>query len=185
MSRMRLALPVAALLALAACGGEPEEAGEEPAPAQVEADVVRLTGEGLSAGGEAFYFNSGRGEVETALAKVLGEPNRGATNTECGAGPVDFTDFDGGLTLNFQDGALVGWNWHLPYEGDAPTAQNVALASGETLGASRASIEGREGFALVEDSTLGEEFTLAGGIGGFIEEDEVSMLYAGTQCFFR
>lgn len=184
---MRPAILVGAMLALAACGSEPEEASLEETPARqaIEADAVRLSGEGLAVGGEAFFFNAGRNEVETALAKVLGEPSRSDTNTECGAGPIDFTDFDGGLTLHFQEAALVGWNWHLPYEGDAPTAENVALAGGETLGASRASVEGREGFALVEGSTLGEEFVLASGVGGFIEEGEVAMLHAGTQCFLR
>jgi hypothetical protein len=183
-------IAAAALLALAACGSEPEEqAIEDAAPAEdVAEDAVRLNGEGLSAGGERFFFNAGRDEVETALEKVLGEPARSATNTECDEGPINFVDYDGGLTLHFTDGSLVGWNWHLPYEGDGPISEDVAVAGDMTLGVPRAAVEGREGFELLEDSTLGEEFRFGDGVGevgGFIEDDEVAALFAGTQCFIR
>jgi hypothetical protein len=181
------AIAAAALLALAACGSEPaEEAPETAVPtAEVDADAVRLNGEGLTVGGESFLFNAGRNEVETALMRLLGEPARSNTNTECDAGPVDFVDYRGGLTLHFNDGALIGWNWHLPYEGDPPLEQDVAVAGDVALGQSLASIEGREGFELLEESTLGQEFRLGGDFGGFIEAGEVATLFAGTQCFIR
>jgi len=186
----RAAIAAAALLVLAACGSEPsDEAQQEAASAgEISADAVRLNGEGLSAGGEKFFFNAGRSEVGTALENVLGEPARSATNTECDEGPIDFVDYDGGLTLHFTDGSLVGWNWHLPYEGDGPISEDVAVAGDMTLGLSRAAIAGREDFELLEDSTLGEEFRLGGGagkVGGFIEDGEVAALFAGTQCFIR
>lgn len=189
---MRIALPLAAAFTLAACdaGTDPEQEtlGEAPATSPATSDVaegaVRLTGEGLSVGGEAFTFNAGRREVENALEQALGEPVRSATNTECEAGAIDFTDYDGGLTLHFTDGQMVGWNWHLPYEGDAPLAEDVSVTGDLALGVAPEAVQGIEGFELLEDSTLGEEFRV-GEIGGFIEADEVGALFAGTQCFIR
>ncbi|MEQ8411484.1 MAG: aspartate-semialdehyde dehydrogenase [Erythrobacter sp.] len=185
---MRKALPFAAVLALAACdsGGDPSEGARKTGPDadSIVEDAVRLEGEGLAVGGEAFRFNAGRNEVETALAKALGEPVRRATNTDCEAGAVDFTDYEGGLTLHFTEGQLVGWNWHLPYEGDAPIAEEVAVAGDVALGIAAGAMRDMEGFEMLADSTLGREFRL-GAIGGFIEADEVATLFAGTQCFIR
>lgn len=178
------------LLALAGC-----DSGEVPSPAErqqgevphasVGAAAVELRSEGLAAGAEAFYFAAGKAEVEAALARVLGPALRSGENPECGAGPVVFTDFAGGLTVHFQDDRLVGWNWHAPQDGDAPATGNLGLAGNVQLGAARGVVEAARGFARVEDSTLGEEFALGDQIGGFIAGDKVEMLYAGTQCFFR
>lgn len=180
-------IAAAALLALAACGSEPaEEAPEDAVPAQeLAADAVRLNGEGLTVGGDSFYFNAGRNEVETALTRVLGEPARSNTNTECDAGPVEFVDYVGGLTVHFTEGALIGWNWHLPYEGDPPLEEDVRVADDVMLGLPRAAIVERDDFEMLEESTLGEEFRLDGEIGGFFEDEEVATLFAGTQCFIR
>lgn len=179
---------VASALALAACdaGGEPPEGAREAGPdASAAAEkAVSLEGDGLEVGGEAFLFNAGRSEIETTLGKALGDPVRRATNTECEAGAVDFTDYEGGLTLHFTDGQLVGWNWHLPYEGDAPLNDAVGVAGGVALGMAPDALREREGFERLEDSTLGEEFRI-GSVGGFIEAGEVATLFAGTQCFIR
>ncbi|MEE4318086.1 MAG: aspartate-semialdehyde dehydrogenase, partial [Erythrobacter sp.] len=107
------------------------------------------------------------------------------SNKECGAGPITFTDFSGGLTAHFQEGRLVGWNWHLAQEGDAPASGVVKLAGEVQVGSPRSVAEAAPGYAPVEGSTLGEEFALGQRIGGFIAGDSVEMLYAGTQCFFR
>ena len=188
---MRLALlTLTGALVLAGC-----DSGEVPSPAErqqgeaagqaVAANIVELRAEGLVAGPEAFYFAAGQKEVETALAAVLGAPLRTGSNPECGAGPVTFTDFGGGLTAHFQEGRLVGWNWHLAQEGDAPATGVVKLAGDVQVGSPRALVEAAPGFAPVAGSTLGEEFALGERIGGFIAGDAVEMLYAGTQCFFR
>jgi len=188
---MRVALLVlAGALVLAGC-----DSGNVPSPAErqqgaaasgeVAANAVELRGEGLTAGSEAFYFAAGQKEVEAALAKALGAMLRTGQNNECGAGPVTFTDFPGGLTTHFQQGRLVGWNWHLAQDGDTPASGTVKLAGEVQVGSARAVAEAAPGFALVEGSTLGEEFALGSNIGGFIAADKVEMLYAGTQCFFR
>ena len=188
---MRLALlTLAGALALAGC-----DSGEVPSPAErqqgdvagqaLAANTVELRGEGLAAGPEAFYFAAGQTEVETALAKALGAPLRSGSNNECGAGPITFTDFAGGLTAHFQEGRLVGWNWHLAQDGDRPASGVVRLAGEVQVGSPREVAEAAPGFAPVAGSTLGEEFALGQRIGGFIGGDAVEMLYAGTQCFFR
>ncbi len=176
--------------ALAGCdsGAVPSPAerqqGEAPA-ATLAANAVELRGEGLSAGPESFYFAAGQQEVQTALAKALGAPLRSGDNPECGAGPITFVDFAGGLTAHFQDGRLVGWNWHAPQDGDAAATGTVRLAGEVQVGSPRSTLEAAPGFARVEGSTLGEEFALGEKVGGFITGDKVEMLYAGTQCFFR
>lgn len=87
--------------------------------------------------------------------------------------------------MHFQQGRLVGWNWHALQDGDTPGPGTVRLKGGVEIGSPRAVVETAPGFSRVEGSTLGEEFALGGKIGGFIEGDSVEMLYAGTQCFFR
>ena len=188
---MRLALlALAGALVLAGCDSgdvpSPAERQQGGAPAgEVAANAVELRPEGLVAGPEAFYFAAGQKEVETALAKALGAALRTGANPECGAGPVTFTDFPGGLTVHFQEDRLVGWNWHLAQDGDSPASGTVKLTGDVQVGTARRVVEAAPGFAPVEGSTLGEEFALGEAVGGFITADKVEMLYAGTQCFFR
>lgn len=188
---MRLVLiALAGAVALAGC-----DSGDVPSPAErqqgeaaqgaVAANAVELRGEGLSAGAEAFYFAAGKTEVEAALAKSLGASLRSGENAECGAGPITFTDYAGGLTAHFQQGRLVGWNWHAPQDGDRAATGTVSLPGKVQISSPRTEVEAAPGFAKVEGSTLGEEFALGQNIGGFIGGDKVEMLYAGTQCFFR
>jgi hypothetical protein len=188
---MRLAfLALAGALFLSGCdsGTAPSPTEREQGaavPQAVAANVVELRSEGLSAGTEAFFFAAGQTEVEAALAKALGPVLRTGLNEECGAGPVTFTDFAGGLTAHFQEARLVGWNWHLAQDGDLPSSGTVKLAGKVQLGSARSALVAASGFAPAEGSTLGEEFALGESIGGFIKADKVEMLYAGTQCFFR
>lgn len=178
-------------LALSGCdsGGVPSPAEKlegRTAETPIAANAVELRGEGLAAGSEAFYFAAGQNEVEAALAKSLGAKLRTGSNPECGAGPISFTDFPAGLTVHFQEGRLVGWNWHLAQDGDTPASGTVKLAGNVQLGSPREVASTAPGYAPVEGSTLGEEFALGAAIGGFVGSDgKVEMLYAGTQCFFR
>lgn len=183
-------IALAAALVLAGCngGGQPD-AARTPQAAETKAPLadteVELRGDGLAAGSEAFLFNAGQAEVETALERALGPTLRSGENGECGAGPITFTDYAGGLTAHFQEGKLVGWNWHGPQDGDRAASGTVKLAGPVQLGAPRTAVTAAPGFAKVEGSTLGEEFRLGEEVGGFVEGDVVGMLYAGTQCFFR
>ncbi|MFM7348458.1 MAG: aspartate-semialdehyde dehydrogenase [Erythrobacter sp.] len=192
MKRIGLVVIGAGALLLAGCNNG-DEAGKgdatataTPSPtADAAASVVELRGQGLVAGPEAFYFEAGQKEVETALAKALGKALRTGSNEECGAGPITFTDYAGWLTAHFQEGKLVGWNWHGPQDGDTAPTGTVKAAGTVQLAAPRCVVEAAPGFAKDEGSTLGEEFTLGDEIGGFITDNKVEMLYAGTQCFFR
>lgn len=190
MTRSFMAMTLVGAIILSGC-----DSGEVPSPAErqqgdviaqtVADNVVELRSEGLAAGSEAFFFAAGQAEVEDALTRALGAALRTGTHEECGAGPVTFTDFGGGLTAHFQEQRLVGWNWHLTQDGDGPATGIVKLAGEVQVGSARNMAEAAPGFAPVEGSTLGEEFALGERIGGFIEADSVTMIYAGTQCFFR
>ena len=189
MKRIGLVVLGAALL-LAGCNngseaGKGEGTATETPAATAAASVVELRGQGLVAGPESFYFAAGQKEVEGALAKALGPALRTGSNEECGAGPITFTDYAGGLTAHFQEGKLVGWNWHGPQDGDTAPTGTVKAAGTVQVGSARSVVEAAPGFAKDEGSTLGEEFALGDEIGGFITDNKVEMLYAGTQCFFR
>ncbi|MDJ0977962.1 MAG: aspartate-semialdehyde dehydrogenase [Erythrobacter sp.] len=171
-----------AALGLAACdsGGVPPPGQEQlrAGTPHVADDEVVLRGQGLVAGPEAFYFAAGRSEVEAALQPILGEPVEISENAECGTGTMQFTEYTGGFIVNFQRGNLVGWN-----TSDKFGATRVV---GEVqIGTPRAEAQNADGFFAIEDSTLGDEFALGNAMGGFFEDDEVVMLYAGAQCFSR
>ena len=178
-----IALGLAAVL-LASCGSNdvpsPAErkAGAE-APPEVDPELVAVHGQGIVAGAEAFYFAAGKNEVEGALAASLGKAIESNEIEECGAGPMTSTSYEGGLTVNFQSGNLVGWLL-------TDASEQIVVDADAAIGTVRAEAEQVSGFTMIEESTLGEEFILTGEeIGGFIEDDAVSLLYAGTQCFFR
>ena len=168
-----------AVLALAACDSAQTPAPPEPTPVEVDADLVTVRVDGLTAGVEAFYFAAGQTEVEAALSRTLGKPGDTGAMPECGAGPMEFASYPGGLTVNFQNGNLVGWSW---------TGGTAAIVFSDAfgIGTAKSEVEAMPGFTMIEGSTLGEEFALGEeGPFGFFEDDKVSMLYAGTQCFFR
>ncbi len=181
---MRVLLIGLAALSLAAC-----DSGKVPSPAErqsseadqqagVDPSFVSLGREGLSAGSESFFYAAGENEVKAALAASLGEATEIGSMPECGAGPMEFASYPGGLTVNFQNGSLAGWNLD-------EASQNIKVAVGTNVGMTRAEIEADPNFSLIADSTLGEEFIISGELAGFIEDDQVSMLYSGVQCFFR
>ncbi|WP_298304547.1 aspartate-semialdehyde dehydrogenase [uncultured Erythrobacter sp.] len=168
------------------------DSGQVPSPADrmagdvpvdiVDEGLVALHGEGLVAGAESFYFAAGRNEVEAALANVLGEPVSRNEIDECGAGAMAMTSYSSELTVNFQGGSLVGWNI-----GTAPEdeASNIQIDADVAIGMPAAKLADTAGYSPIEGSTLGEEFALSNAMGGFVDKGTVSMLYAGTQCFFR
>lgn len=196
---MRWTMIAAAALALAACSeGTPEEAGEgsdfalqETPNLPADPDgVVRLRGDGLEVTGPlgtALSFGSPRETVEAELAKVFDEARDAGTNSECGAGPIAFTEYPGGLTLNFQEGKLIGWS--LRDDETGSESADIATAEGIALDSSEADLAEAYEVEMIADSTLGEEFTTPAGIFGFLTgegaQKEVESLHAGTNCFFR
>lgn len=144
--------------------------------------IPALDGEGLrmvipSGATRLLAFGMPRKTVEDAIVRSLGKAGTQGTLEECGAGPIEFSRVDG-LTLNFQDGAFIGWMLQPP--------SPLTTLDGIGIGTTRSQAEASRRISMIPDSTLGAEFD-AGGIGGFFDGEggTVSLLYAGTQCFFR
>lgn len=187
---MALGLGVAALAACApASDGRNAASGEQPAtgtqsaastpPVLFSADKLLITSPEVS----TLAFGTSRELVERELSKVLGAPVGRDANDECGAGPMESSNYTGGLVLNFQQSKLVGWELR---GGDALRYQtDKALAPGD----SKADLLGKYAVTGIPDSTLGDEFTSAEGVGGFLEgqgaQAHIASLHAGVNCFFR
>jgi hypothetical protein len=167
----------------------PEAKADGPAAATT---AVSLDGEGLrfieKASGKAslLAFGSPRAQAEGALARVAGEADDRSTNDECGAGPMEFTRYDA-MTLNFQGDKFVGW-----FLGNEPGADHYSTISAIGIGTTRAKAAESVSIVDIEDSTLGEEFSIGGGqqaIGGMFAapgaSTKIDALFAGANCFFR
>ena len=167
----------------------PAASADGPAAATT---AVSLDGEGLrfidKSSGKAslLAFGVPRAQAETALANVAGQEDDRSTNEECGAGAMEFTRYDA-MTLNFQDGKFVGW-----FLGNEPGASAYSTTSGIAIGTTRAKAAESVSIIDVEDSTLGEEFSIGTGenvVGGMFaapgDAAKVDALFAGVNCFFR
>lgn len=167
----------------------PEAKADGPAAATM---AISLDGEGLrfvdktSGKASLLAFGVPRAQAETALANVAGKEDDRSTNEECGAGSMEFTRYDA-MTLNFQNGKFVGW-----FLGNEPGASTYSTTSG--IGIDTTRIKAKESVSIVdlEDSTLGEEFSIGTGdkvIGGMFaapgDAAKIDALFAGVNCFFR
>ncbi len=201
MAMVRQAKTGAALalaLAIGACsappGTSPTERNSQLAPpgtSSEESGMVRLSGEDIRTtgpDGERIAFGAERIFTERVLGDVLGSDIVRATNRQCGAGPVETSAFDGGLTLNFQRGYLVGWFLR---EGGA--GSRIATAEGITVGSPIADARKVYSIDPIEGSTLGSEFSTDEGFGVIVTDTDnvdegerrIAQLYAGTNCFAR
>jgi len=170
-----------------------------PAVPEAKADGPNAATTAISLDGEGLRFidkNNGktsllafgvpRAQAEEALARVAGTLDDRSTNEECGAGTMEFTRYDA-MTLNFQDGKFVGW-----FLGNEPGADLYSTMSGIAIGTTRAKAAESVKLVAIEDSTLGEEFTLGAGensVGGMFaapgDAAKIDALFAGMNCFFR
>ena len=192
----RTALALAALVAVAACDRSQPPAAAAPTPADpVRAEGpalpaqsiggLAIEGEGLrifdaAGAARALPFETPQATVIAAVAaSVGGAAPEVITNSECGAGPVQFARFANGLQLAFQDSKFAGWT--LDQEG-------LSTVDGVEVGMSRAALSANRTVEMQEDSTLGAEFS-AGDISGFFAstaaDSPVTSMYAGLTCFFR
>lgn len=174
-----LALP----LALAACGETQTES--EPIAASVdtvEDAKVLVDANGLGpAGAEPFRFGAARADVDAAIGEALGLGPGKSTNEECGAGPMEFSQF-GPLQIAYVDEELRGWFLR---EGEGVATTDGIRPGTTTFEALKLEKQVRE----LETTLEGEfEYTTAdfGTITGFAENGEmVTALQAGLSCFFR
>lgn len=146
-------------------------------------DKLNLNGEGLvltAPGGAPIVvkFGTPREQVMAALAS---RPEAGeSTNSECGAGPIDFASWPDGLNLLFQGGNFQGWSLD-------ERADTLTLKNGVGIGTTLAQLR-KHGKVTFEASTLGHEFTLDG-VRGLVSSrrpaGKVTTLWAGVDCVFR
>ncbi len=202
---MKRLMGVTMLALLAACKPAADKAPADDAvptaplvpPAKADGPAAATTAVGLDAGGLRFIdkasgksslltFGVPRAQAEAALARIAGQADDRSTNEECGAGTMEFTRYDA-MTLNFQDGKLVGW-----FLGNEPGAAAYSTMTGIGVGTTRAKAKQSVSIVDVEDSSLGEEFSIGTGettIGGMFAEPgdaaRIDALFAGANCFFR
>lgn len=183
---IRKSLLIALPLALAACGEpqtdpEAEQAATTPTDATGSAKLV-VDANGVGAkGAEPLRFGASRQEVDEAMERAFGSAPERSSNAECGAGPMDFSQF-GPLQLGYLDGRFAGW-----FLGKGP---DVATSDGVAPGVTTLEGLARERKVDRLDTTLEGEFQYTtadyGTITGFAEPDgSISGLAAGVTCFFR
>ena len=186
---MKRALLIALPFALVACGGPEDSANPDEPVADVASVDERIadaklvvSADGVGArGSEPLRFGATREEVDAMAAQAFGSEGEESSNEECGAGPMDFSQY-GPLQLAFLDGKFAGWFLR---EGDA-----VATSDGVRPGVS--TLDALKGERQVQelDTTLEGEFKYTtadyGTITGFADEaGNIDALQAGVSCFFR
>ncbi|MDP2258116.1 MAG: hypothetical protein Q8J89_00185 [Caulobacter sp.] len=200
MTTLRNTLAATLLLALAACGqsaSEPPAAPAEPiaaAPPSGPAPVA--TGQAsvaLDAGGllivmkdtgstRMIDFGLPKDQTVAIVTNVAGAPAPESTNSECGAGPVQFIAWPDGLTLLFQEDRFAGWSV------DKDAAGKQSTMSGVGVGATRSDLVAAYSGVQVSETSLGQEFS-AGGLYGVLDGStataKIEVMWAGVSCVFR
>jgi len=190
-----------ACLATAACDSPTEQAPSQPVaavptiepiiePTTKAAELPTLSVSGIGIGlaknneTQSFDFGASRSEVDEALSAVLGvEPERMA-NEECGAGPMEFSNYRGSFTASFQDDTFIGWFL------DGADFDMILSGKGIAIGDPIELFAELHAANFDEESTLGAEwYSETDGIGAFAAPGEdgevVESMYAGANCFFR
>lgn len=182
-------------LGMAACDqpAEPPVAPVPPVapapPAAPVAPVLALDQDGLRMVGEGgatrlLAFDRSIDETVQVLTGVLGEPKGRSTNSECGAGPIDFVEWGNGLSALFQENRFVGWS----LDGRAAGGVNLTTIDGIGIGSSAKALKAALPSTTIEESTLGQEFT-AGSFSGILsgpgEDATIQTIWAGVSCVFR
>ena len=185
MNKIVFALPLS--LALAACGqSEPAPEPVETAPLAASVNlsdvVIVVDANGLGAKGEEpLRFGAPRDEVDKAIEAAFGAAPGTSSNEECGAGPMEFSQF-GPLQIAYMDGSFAGWFLR--------QGEGMATSDGVRPGETTFVDIKRERQVRELDTTLPGEFQYTtadyGTITGFAEDGEtVTALQAGISCFFR
>lgn len=200
-----LAAPSAAalaLLVLAACGqSQPADAPpadapppasapppSTPVPAATGKAALSLDPAGLmvvivdTGSTRLIDFGLPKAQVLEILTRVAGAPGPETTNSECGAGPMQFVEFPGGLTLLFQEETFAGWSV------DRDSAGKQSTMNGVGVGSTRSELVAAFAGADIEETSLGQEFS-AGGLSGLLSgpgaDAKIEAMWAGTSCVFR
>ncbi|GAA3920436.1 hypothetical protein [Luteimonas lutimaris] len=167
-----------------------EPASPPPAASPAPAAQLALSGDGLTfvtATGATRHllFGTPAEQATEAVSRAFGARPEQGHNDECGAGPLDMSNWRNGLTLMAQDGRFVGWSVH-PRPGTSSGTPPGTMA-GIGPGSTRRELE--SAYAVeVDETTLGTEFT-AGGLSGLLDgagpAASITSLWAGANCVFR
>jgi hypothetical protein len=205
MRRLALVTGLAALALLSGCGRDGNESQGGTSAAQADnggefivpdgivdngtangsvdsIGAVTLAARGLRIDDQLIAFETPRADTLDAVRGVLGEQTGVSHNDQCGAGPMDMAEFNGGLTLYFLEGRFAGWDVAPDGSGSFTSPSGVGI--GSTLKAMRekASVD------VQASSSLGVEFN-TGGLSGLLSSDTpagtVTRLWAGNSCIFR
>lgn len=159
----------------------------EPAPQS--GLELRLAGSGLTAGQPGLHdssvhaFGMPRAQIVAAVAAIRGPATGEGVNEECGAGPMQFTNF-GPLVLNFQEGRWVGWSLAGP-----PASPPLKTDWDLGIGTPRADLDdGDNDQAQISQTSLGTEFSVSdihGVLSGSGANATVTHMWAGLACNFR
>lgn len=146
--------------------------------------VINLSGDGLAVvdpaggGGQPITFGVPRDVIIAAVARSRGDAVAEGENAECGAGPMEYANFRGGLVLNFQDAKFAGWS--LNKGGDT----GLATAKGIRLGSTRGDLDAAGKVDILHES-LGTQFELDG-LSGLLDSEgagaAITDLWAGATC---
>jgi hypothetical protein len=154
---------------------------ERPVALTLEGGGVRLIAR-ESGAARPLAFGTPFADAVAAVSRAEGDPSEQGTQPECGAGPLAFASWTGGLTLYGRDDAFAGW---------AVSGGNAAPYSTMTglgIGTTREEVEGGGLAVKVFERSLGTEFA-AGDLYGLLSGDgpgaAVTHLWAGTTCSFR
>jgi hypothetical protein len=152
-----------------------------PAPPPPATPVVALDGEGLrlvdpgSGSTRLLAFGTDVDTVLRALGSAMVPPGQ-RVEEECGGTVLGF----GTLQLHTRDGRFLGWG--------LPEGSPLTTMSGVGLGTPRDEVAKSNTIDLLEDSTLGAEFSI-GAIAGVFEsgasDAPVAHLWAGETCIAR
>ena len=136
---------------------------------------------GVGAKGDPMRFGTLRTDVDHTLESAFGSAPNTTRNDECGAGPMEFSQF-GPLQVGYQDEKLAGW-----FLGKG---QGVVTSDGVAPGITSLESLKLERQVQELDTTLDGEFQYTsadyGTITGFADPDgTITGLAAGVTCFFR
>ena len=164
----------------------PSPAAQEPAaepsaePAAPISVVLRPDGLGFTGGGlpaSVLPFGTDAATVRAATDRAL-LPGGEAATPDCG--PGSSTVQHENLFLRLQDGEFVGWSTGTP---GLSTAEGIGV--GSTLAELRAALPS----VTVREDTLGPEWSIEGGVSGFLDgtadDSLVTGMGAGVLCLFR
>ena len=182
---IRKSFLIALPLALAACGQseKPSEQEASPSSASPSLDGAKIVvdANGVGAKGAPMGFGTARKDVDQTLETAFGAAPNTSRNEECGAGPMEFSEF-GPLQVGYQDGKLAGWFLR--------SGEGVVTSDGIAPGVTTMEDLRVERQVQELDTTLEGEFQYTsadyGTITGFAEPDgTITGLAAGVTCFFR